>query len=104
MRGQLKFDEFMNIMEEKTPLKTEKTRVQMVDPCYYCLCNSCVKNAENINTKLEEIKDNEEFCFFCDECVMYDSENIKNMERKMCNIYCIDNYHAMRNREKLRIL
>lgn len=47
MNGQLKFDEFMNITEEK-PSEHKQERVPMVDPCYYCLCMSCINNAESL--------------------------------------------------------
>ena len=47
MKGQLTFDEFMYITEEKPP-EHKQERVPMVDPCYYCLCRSCINNAESL--------------------------------------------------------
>lgn len=62
MNGQLKFDEFMNITEEK-PSEQKKDRVQMEDLCYYCLCNSCINNAESRTITPAELPYNWKPCF-----------------------------------------
>jgi hypothetical protein len=63
MNGQLEFDEFMNITEEKT-LEQKKYRVPMADPCYYCLCNSCLNNAESRTITPDELPYDWKPCFF----------------------------------------
>lgn len=81
MNGQLKFDEFMNITEEKPP-EHKQERVPMVDPCYYCLCRSCINNAESLTVNPEEVPYNWHPCFFCDICNNFDGESPENMERE----------------------
>lgn len=103
MKGQLVFDEFMNITEEKMHQNTSNWRVPMVDPCYYCLCNSCIYNVENRSIKPEEYPYNWEPCFYCDECRNFNGDiTKKNMEREQCSRYKIDSYHAQINRKKFR--
>lgn len=103
MNGQLEFDEFMNITEEKT-LEQKKYRVPMADPCYYCLCNSCLNNAESRTITPDELPYDWKHCFFCDICKRFDGESSEDMEREECREYVIDDYHARKNREKLRIV
>lgn len=103
MRGQLIFDELMNISEEKEKKDSSRVdRVDMVDPCYYCLCNSCVNNAESITVTLDEVGDNYEPCYLCDDCKFYDDKNNNSMEIGVCNKYLIDNYHALNSRKKFK--
>ena len=103
MNGQLEFDEFMNITEEKT-LEQKKYRVPMADPCYYCLCRSCINNAESLTVNPEEVPYDWRPCFLCDICRNFDGESPDDMERTECSEYVIDNYHAAHNRKKLRIV
>lgn len=103
MKGQLTFDEFMNIAEEKPPEHKQK-RVPMVDPCYYCLCRSCINNAESRTITPDELPYDWQPCFFCDMCRNFDGESPEDMERAECSEYVIDNYHAEQNRKKLRIV
>lgn len=103
MKGQLTFDEFMNITEEK-PLKQKQARVPMADPCYYCLCRSCINNAESITITPEELSYDWKPCFFCDMCKNFDGKSTENMERTECSEYVIDNYHAAQNRKKMKIV
>lgn len=103
MKGQLTFDEFMYITEEKPPEHNQE-RVPMVDPCYYCLCRSCINNAESLTVNPEEVPYNWHPCFFCDICRNFDGESPENMEREECVEYVIDDYHARKNREKLKIV
>lgn len=103
MKGQLTFDEFMNITEEK-PLEQPKPRVPMADPCYYCLCNSCINNAESRTITPDELPYDWKPCFFCDICRNFDGESPEVMERAECSEYVIDNYHAEQNRKKFRIV
>ena len=63
MKGQLIFDEFMNITEEKPP-EHKQERVPMVDPCYYCLCRSCINNAESRTITPDELPYDWQPCFF----------------------------------------
>lgn len=102
MKGQLTFDNFMNITEEKTQAQAQ-IRVPMVDCCYYCLCNSCVNNAESITITPEELPHDWKPCFFCDSCRKFDGESSQNMEREECTKYAIDNYHAAQNGKKIKI-
>lgn len=108
MEGQLRFDEFMNISEEKPQQEIRKCaerRTPMVDPCYYCLCNSCINNAESITIIPNELPDNWEPCFFCDDCRIYDGDTRKkNMEKAECTRYQIDDYHAKENRKKIKLV
>jgi len=103
MNGQLNFDEFMNITEEK-PSEQKKDRVQMEDLCYYCLCNSCINNAESRTITPAELPYDWKPCFFCDICKNFDGESAENMEREECREYVIDDYHAKQNRKKIRIV
>ena len=102
MNGQLKFYEFMNITEEKSP-EHKQERVPMVDPCYYCLCRSCINNAESLTVNPEEVPYDWHPCFFCDICNNFDGESPENMEREECHEYVIDDYHARQKRKKFRI-
>lgn len=78
MNGQLTFDEFMNITEEKPP-EHKRERVPMVDPCYYCLCRSCINNAESLTVNPEEVPYDWRPCFFCDICNNFDGESVANL-------------------------
>lgn len=108
MKGQLGFDEYMKLSEEKPWQETRAgvgVRVPMVDPCYYCLCNSCINNAESTTVNSCEVPDDWKPCFFCDDCRNYDGDTAKkNMEREQCDRYEIDDYHAKQNRKKFRVL
>lgn len=105
INGQFVFDEFMNISEEqKTCAEIVMPRTQMLDPCYYCLCNSCINNAESVTITPDEIPDDWNPCFFCDMCRKYDGKSMKNMEREECSKYVIDNHHALLNRKKIKIM
>ena len=97
------FDKFMNITEEK-PSEHKQERVPMVDPCYYCLCRSCINNAESLTVNPEEVPYDWHPCFFCDICNNFDGESPENMEREECHEYVIDDYHARQNRKKIRIV
>nr|DAM32620.1 MAG TPA: hypothetical protein [Caudoviricetes sp.] len=103
MKGQLTFDKLMNITEDK-PTELISTRVPMADPCYYCLCSSCINNAESITITPDELPYDWKPCFFCDICRNFDGVSPKVMERAECSEYTIDNYHATQNRKKLRIV
>ena len=96
-------DKFMNITEEK-PSEHKQERVPMVDPCYYCLCRSCINNAESLTVNPEEVPYDWHPCFFCDICNNFDGESPENMEREECEEYMIDDYHARQNRKKFRIV
>lgn len=96
-------DEFMYITEEKPP-EHKQERVPMVDPCYYCLCRSCINNAESLTVNPEEVPYDWHPCFFCDICNNFDGESPENMEREECHEYVIDDYHARQNRKKFRIV
>lgn len=104
MKGQMRFDKYGTVSEELDcrPQKTE--RPLMNDPCYYCLCNSCINNAESRTVRPEEVPYDWKPCFFCDICSVFGGENSENMEREECEKYMIDDYHARKNREKLRIV
>ncbi len=110
MKGQLKFDEFMNISEERPHQETSESvewRTPMVDPCYYCLCNSCINNAESTTVNLgnDKFPDNWEACFFCDDCRKFDGNTAKgNMEREQCARYEIDDYHAKQKQKKIKMI
>ena len=99
----IELDKFMNITEEKPP-EHKQERVPMVDPCYYCLCRSCINNAESLTVNPEEVPYDWHPCFFCDICNNFDGESPENMEREECEEYMIDDYHARKNREKLRVV
>lgn len=105
MKGQLKFDDLGNIYagyEESEQYHSQ--RVPMVDPCYYCLCNSCVNNAESITISPKELPDDWNPCFFCDICSNFDEKGFRNMEKSDCRRYVIDDYHVRKNRKKFRIV
>ena len=102
MKGQFIFDENLNIVGEKQ--KEIAPRTPMEDPCYYCLCNSCVNNAESLIVNPEEVPYDWQPCFFCDICNNFDGKSPENMERESCEKYMIDNYHARQNRKKIRIV
>lgn len=95
--------ENFKFMMEKPP-EHKQERVPMVDPCYYCLCRSCINNAESLTVNPEEVPYDWRPCFFCDICNNFDGESPENMEREECEEYVIDDYHARKNREKLRIV
>lgn len=82
----------------------KQERVPMVDPCYYCLCRSCINNAESLTVNPEEVPYDWHPCFFCDICNNFDGESPENMEREECHEYVIDDYHARQNRKKFRIV
>lgn len=103
MKNQLTFDGFMNRTEEKQP-EQKGVRVFMADSCYYCLCKSCINNAESRTITPDELPHDWKPCFFCDTCKNFDGESIENMERTECSNYATDNYHAEQNRKKLRIV
>lgn len=90
--------------EEEKPPEHKQERVPIVDPCYYCLCRSCINNAESLTVNPEEVPYDWHPCFFCDICNNFDGESPENMEREECKEYVIDDYHARKNREKLRIV
>lgn len=98
------FDENMNISEDKEQDTYKDNRVEMVDPCYYCLCNSCINNAESVTVSPDEVPYEWKPCFRCDECSLYDGKSHKNMEKTECSEYIIDNYHAEQRRKKIRIV
>ena len=110
MEGQLRFDAFMDILQEKPAQEAKEGivwRTPMVDPCYYCLCNSCMNNAESTTVNLGDNKfpDDWEACFFCDDCRIFDGDNSKrNMEREECARYEIDDYHAKQKRKKIKVI
>lgn len=110
MKGQFTFDEFMNISEEKPQRETGmevELRTPMANTCYYCLCNSCINNAESttVNPGVDKFPDDWEACFFCDDCRIFDGNTAKrNLEREQCGRYIIDDYHAKQNRRKFRIV
>ncbi len=110
MKGQLRFDEFMNISEEGTQQNTNgsiERKVPMVDPCYYCLCNSCINNAESItvNQGNNKFPDDWVACFFCDDCRIFDGDTAKrNMKRDQCARYEIDDYHAKQRRNNFKVI
>lgn len=84
------------IMQFKTP---------MLDPCYYCLCNSCVNNVESRTVNVREVPNDYDPCFICDDCCVYDGDcQKKNMEIEKCKKYIIDDYHAQKNRKKIKII
>lgn len=104
MKGQLRFDEFMNILEEKPQQDISgcvEWRTPMVDPCFYCLCNSCINNAESKTVNLDAW----ESCFFCDDCRKFGGDTTKrNMEKEQCARYEIDAYHAKQNQKKFKVV
>lgn len=108
MKGQLRFNEFMRISEEGTQQEGIGQRpIKQRPPCYYCLCDSCVNNIYNFNAKSSEIPyDQKQMpCFTCEDCRIYDGDTAKGiMEIEQCYRYKIDNYHAERNRKKIRIV
>ena len=104
MKGQLRFDEFMNIIEEQPVPNVVECRPLMADPCYYCLCNSCINNAESLTIHPDELPYDWNPCFLCDECIKFDGKELKNMCRTKCIKFEIDNYHADLNRKKFRVI
>lgn len=102
MKGQIRFDEFMNTYEEQP--QEVQYRPPMVDPCYYCLCRTCMNNAESRTVSPDEVPYDWNPCFFCDECVRFDGESESDMERLECSRYVIDNYNAAKNRERFRMI
>lgn len=105
MKGQLRFDEWMDILEEKQFSAPVKCRIPMVDPCYYCVCNTCINNVENFKVTPDEVPDDWNSCFFCDECRKFDGDTSKKcMEREQCIRYEISNYHAEQNRKRLKVM
>lgn len=98
----------MNISEERAQQESSEGvewRTPMVDPCYYCLCNSCINNAESITVNPDEVPYDWKPCFFCDDCRKFDGDTAKrNMEKEQCSRYEIDDYHAKQNRKKLRVV
>lgn len=92
------------IRTEEKPSEHKQERVPMVDPCYYCLCRSCINNAESLTVNPEEVPYDWHPCFFCDICNNFDGESPENMEREECHEYVIDDYHARQNRKKFRIV
>lgn len=67
-------------------------------------CRSCINNAESLTVNPEEVPYDWRPCFFCDICNNFDGESLENMEREECEEYMIDDYHARKNREKLRVV
>lgn len=104
MKGQLRFDELMNISEEKSVKEEVRRKPPMADPCYYCLCNSCINNAESITICPDEVPYDWKPCFFCDACRRFDEKCSKDMERVQCERYVIDNYHAQQSRKRFKIV
>lgn len=105
MKGQMRFDEWMNIFEEKTFPNPVEYKIPMVDPCYYCACNTCINNVENFKVTPDEVPDDWNPCFFCDECRKFDGDTSKKcMEREQCIRYEISNYHAEQNRKRLKVV
>lgn len=106
----MRSDEFVNIYEERPQQKTSgriEQRTPMVDPCYYCLCNSCINNIESItvNSDRDKFPDDWKVCFFCDDCRKFDGDTAKrNMEREQCDRYEIDAYHVEKNRKKFKVV
>ncbi len=106
----LRFDEFMNVPKEKQQQEDGgciERRTPMVDSCYYCLCNSCINNAESmtVNPDKDKLPDKWEACFFCDDCREYAGGIAKrNLEREQCDRYIIDNYHAEQKRKKFKVV
>lgn len=104
MKGQMQFDNSGAVSEEPDCRPQKAERPLMSDPCYYCLCNSCINNAESRTITPDELPYDWKPCFFCDICNNFDGESPENMEREECEKYMIDDYHARKNREKLRIV
>ncbi len=104
MKGQMRFDNSGAVSEEPDCRPQKAERPLMSDPCYYCLCNSCINNAESRTITPDELPYDWKPCFFCDICNNFDGESPENMEREECEKYMIDDYHARKNREKLRIV
>lgn len=92
------------IVNKSVLMDNKQERVPMVDPCYYCLCRSCINNAESLTVNPEEVPYDWLPCFFCDICNNFDGESPENMEREECHEYVIDDYHARQNRKKFRIV
>lgn len=104
MKGQLSFDEFMNIAEDKPDFERIEHKTLMADPCYYCLCNSCIYNAESITIHPDELPYDWNPCFLCDECRKFDSNCVRSMNKEECDRYGIDNYHAALKRKKFKVI
>lgn len=98
------FDEDIKRITDEILSEHKQERVPMVDPCYYCLCRSCINNAESLTVNPEEVPYDWHPCFFCDICNNFDGESPENMEREECHEYVIDDYHARQNRKKFRIV
>lgn len=76
-----------------------------VSYCANCLCQYCVRNAEELyNTvKLEEAAD--ESCFICDVCKEYTGEVQHKICRKMdCINFILSDYGAKRNRKRIKLI
>jgi hypothetical protein len=88
--------------EAKNGSKMHET---MINPCYYCLCDSCINNVENTRVKPTDVYCGWKPCFQCDDCRVYDGDISKrSMEVASCERYAIDNYHAARNRKKFKLV
>lgn len=98
----------MDISEEKPQKENSgcpEWRTPMVDPCYYCLCNSCINNAESTTVNPNEAPYDWKPCFCCEDCRKFDGDTAKrNMEREQCDRHEIDNYHVEQRRKRLRVL
>lgn len=73
-----------------------------VCPCGGCLCNQCANDVNNIRSKPEEM---DEPCFNCEDCREYDGDCKKKYNHKeSCENFKITEYHAKRNRAKIKLL
>ena len=74
----------------------------MVDPCYYCLCRSCINNAESLTVNPEEVPYDWHpvllLAIYCNNLM----ERAQKIWKEECEEYMIDDYHARKNREKAK--
>lgn len=70
-------------------------------PCGGCICNKCANNVDGCY-KPGEMK---EPCFNCDDCMNYSGDrNLKDNWKSECKAFIITNYHAEKNRERIKLL
>lgn len=91
-------------MQSENNSNGNQKRGPMVDACYYCLCNTCMNNAESMTLTPDELPYDWKPCFFCDECSRFGNDCHKDMKRKQCERYVIDNFHAEKNRKNFKIV
>lgn len=95
IKGQLSFIE--------QPKKDDKTEIpkSYASPCGGCICNKCANDVNGRGKPDEMVFP----CYNCDNCRWYNgSPNMNYNKRSECESFKITDYHAERNRARIRLL